>query len=70
MNKNFNGVQINQSVTIVEQAGADIVDRPTESWAYDDAGRWFWRRRCKSAGWHCFDRSRIQRYFWNGNPKW
>ena len=25
-NRNFNGVQINQSVTIVEQAGAEIAD--------------------------------------------
>lgn len=38
MNKNFNGVQINQSVTIVEQAGADIADCRNKIMVYDDAG--------------------------------
>ncbi len=38
MNRNFNGVQINQSVTIVEQAGADITDVRNRIMAYDDNG--------------------------------
>ena len=34
-NRNFNGVQINQSVTIVEQAGADIADVRNRIMTYD-----------------------------------
>ena len=37
-NRNFNGVQINQSVTIVEQAGADIADARSRIMAYDEEG--------------------------------
>lgn len=37
-NRNFNGVQINQSVTIVEQAGADIADARNRIMAYDKDG--------------------------------
>lgn len=37
-NRNFNGVQINQSVTIVEQAGADITDVRNRIMAYDTDG--------------------------------
>ncbi len=37
-NKNFNGVQINQSVTIVEQAGADINDCRNRIMVYDEDG--------------------------------
>lgn len=37
-NRNFNGVQINQSVTIVEQAGADIADARNRILAYDGDG--------------------------------
>lgn len=37
-NRNFNGVQINQSVTIVEQAGAEITDVRNRVMAYDDSG--------------------------------
>ena len=37
-NKNFNGVQINQSVTIVEAAGADIADCRNRIMKYDDNG--------------------------------
>ena len=37
-NKNFNGVQINQSVTIVEQAGAEIADARNRIMAYDGNG--------------------------------
>lgn len=37
-NRNFNGVQINQSVTIVEQAGADITDCRNRIMVYDDNG--------------------------------
>ena len=37
-NRNFNGVQINQSVTIVEQAGADIAHARNRIMAYDDDG--------------------------------
>lgn len=37
-NRNFNGVQINQSVTIVEQAGADIADVRNRILAYDKDG--------------------------------
>ncbi|MCM1559650.1 MAG: hypothetical protein NC123_08900 [Butyrivibrio sp.] len=37
-NRNFNGVQINQSVTIVEQAGADIADARNRILAYDEDG--------------------------------
>ena len=37
-NRNFNGVQINQSVTIVEQAGADIADARNRIMAYDEDG--------------------------------
>lgn len=37
-NRNFNGVQINQSVTIVEQAGADIADVRNRILAYDEDG--------------------------------
>ena len=38
MNRNFTGVQINQSVTIVEKAGADITDVRNRIMAYDDNG--------------------------------
>lgn len=37
-NRNFNGAQINQSVTIVEQAGADIDDVRNRIMAYDKDG--------------------------------
>ncbi|RKJ46560.1 DUF2190 family protein [bacterium 1XD8-76] len=37
-NRNFNGVQINQSVTIVEQAGAEIKDVRNRIVAYDKDG--------------------------------
>ncbi len=37
-NRNFNGVQINQSVTIVEQAGAKIADVRNRIMAYDKDG--------------------------------
>lgn len=38
MAKNYNGVQINQSVTIVEKAGADIVDVRNRIMKYDANG--------------------------------
>lgn len=38
MRRNFNGVQINQSATIVERAGADIADCRNRIMAYDDKG--------------------------------
>lgn len=38
MNRNFNGLQINQSVTIVEQAGAAIEDARNRILAYDENG--------------------------------
>lgn len=38
-NRNFNGVQINQSVTIVEQAGAKIDDVRNRIMAYDQDGK-------------------------------
>lgn len=37
-NRNFNGVQINQSVTIVEQAGGEIEDVRNRIMAYDKDG--------------------------------
>lgn len=37
-NRNFNGVQINQSVTIVEQAGAEIPDVRNRIMTYDKDG--------------------------------
>lgn len=37
-NRNFNGAQFNQSVTIVEQAGADIEDCRNRLVAYDGDG--------------------------------
>lgn len=37
-NRNFNGVQMNQSVTIVEQAGANIEDVRNRIMAYDKNG--------------------------------
>lgn len=37
-NRNFNGAQFNQSVTIVEQAGADIEDCRNRMVAYDGDG--------------------------------
>jgi len=37
-NRNFNGVQINQSATIVEQAGADIADARNRILTYDADG--------------------------------
>ncbi len=37
-NRNFNGVQINRSVTIVEQAGAEIPDVRNRIMAYDKEG--------------------------------
>lgn len=38
MSKNFNGTQINQSVTITEQAGADIADCRNRIMVYDEEG--------------------------------
>ncbi len=38
MRKNFNGTQINQSVTITEQAGADIADCRNRIMVYDEDG--------------------------------
>ena len=38
MGKNFNGTQINQSVTIVEKAGAEIEDCRNLIMKYDDNG--------------------------------
>lgn len=38
MRKNFNGTQINQSVTIVEQAGAGINDCRNRIMVYDEDG--------------------------------
>ena len=37
-NRNFNGVQMNQSVTIVEKAGAEIADCRNRAMVYDDSG--------------------------------
>lgn len=37
-NRNFNGVQINQSVTIVERAGAEIADVRNRIMTYDEDG--------------------------------
>ncbi len=37
-NRNFNGAQINQSVTIVEQAGTEIADARNRIMAYDADG--------------------------------
>lgn len=37
-NRNFNGVQINQSVTIVEKAGAEIADVRNRIMSYDKDG--------------------------------
>lgn len=37
-NRNFNGVQINQGVTIVEQAGAEMADVRNRIMAYDRDG--------------------------------
>lgn len=37
-NRNFNGTQINQSVTIVEKAGAEIADVRNRIMAYDEGG--------------------------------
>ncbi len=37
-NRNFNGVQINQSVTIVEKAGAEIADARNRIMTYDKDG--------------------------------
>ena len=37
-NRNFNGVQINQSVTITERAGADIEDARNRIMSYDQDG--------------------------------
>ena len=37
-NRNFNGVQVNQSVTIVEQAGANIGDVRNRIMTYDKDG--------------------------------
>ncbi len=37
-NRNFNGVQINQSVTIVEQAGSGITDVRNRIMAYNEEG--------------------------------
>lgn len=37
-NRNFNGVQINQSVTIVEQAGTEIADVRNRIMAFDKDG--------------------------------
>lgn len=38
VNRNFNGTQINQSVTIVEKAGAAITDCRNRIMVYDDNG--------------------------------
>lgn len=38
MRKNFNGTQINQSVTIAEPAGADIADCRNRIMVYDEDG--------------------------------
>ena len=38
MGRNFNGVQINQSPTIVEKAGADIDDCRNRLMKYDEDG--------------------------------
>lgn len=38
MGKNYNGVQINQSVTIVEQSGANIADVRNRIMKFDDNG--------------------------------
>ena len=38
MAKNFNGTQINSSVTIAEKAGADIVDGRNRIFKYDENG--------------------------------
>lgn len=38
MAKNFNGTQINQSVTIVEKAGAEIADARNRILKYDENG--------------------------------
>lgn len=38
MNRNFNGTQINSSVTIVEKAGADIADCRNRILKYDGEG--------------------------------
>ena len=38
MKRNFNGVQVSQSVTIVERAGADIADCRNRIMAYDTNG--------------------------------
>lgn len=38
MGKNYNGVQINQSATIVEQAGAEITDIRNRIVKYDENG--------------------------------
>lgn len=37
-NRNFNGIQINQSVTIVETAGKDMEDCRNRILVYDDKG--------------------------------
>lgn len=37
-NRNFNGTQINQSVTVAVPAGADIADCRNRAMAYDDSG--------------------------------
>ena len=39
MAKNYNGVQINQSPTIIEMAGADIVDCRNRIMKYDENGK-------------------------------
>ena len=39
MGKNFNGAQINQSVTIVEKSGAEIADVRNRIVKYDEAGK-------------------------------
>ena len=36
--RNFNGVQINQSVTVVEKAGADMEDCRNRAMVYDSDG--------------------------------
>lgn len=38
-NRNFNGVQINQSVTIVEKAGQNVADCRNRLFAYDENGK-------------------------------
>lgn len=38
MNRNYHGVQINKSVTIIDKAGADVADCRNRIFKYDDNG--------------------------------